>query len=466
MAITANEPNDVEQAYGATVITLTNSVSSQDRQILRIRKGSDDSLLADLRQLPNSNAVTHYNVNRILQSQVSMTPSPLVLTDKKLFTAPNECFDYYYEVGTINVAGTITIDATYSGSKVGNYLALPGRKEINSNGTTLWPDYETYVPDAAISYDGANYSIAFDRFQKALSDRNYSTIKYSDITDGKPGATDFPTADEDVYRIKIAKDQDYSLQFLNRWTGGGTSFGNGINYLRLQTYTDNTLVADEYIDNVVVNGGGNDISVGDDNIPTGSAGIIGVNCGFNSVNVTDAITHYYVWASAASSSAYNEDEDVRQSYAYRFDITDAECNDYDNPIEVRWLNSVGGIDYFNFRKKNEKQIRMKRDTFVAANQSWDSATFTQYPYERGETTFTQTTTETHTANTRYLSDAESTYLENLYRSPNVQVKFTGGSWIPVVLTSNTYTERNFRKDKLFQHTITFNLANNPISQGG
>ena len=97
----------------------------------------------------------------------------------------------------------------------------------------------------------------------------------------------------------------------------------------------------------------------------------------------------------------------------------------------------------------------------------NESNFRVYPYERGETVFTQTIDEIYTADTRYLSDDESTYLENLYKSPDVQVKFYGDAvWKPVVLTSNTYTQRNFRKDKLFQHSITFRLANKPVAQGG
>ena len=196
-----------------------------------------------------------------------------------------------------------------------------------------------------------------DALQKAMTDRDYDTIAYGDITDGKPGADDnFTDNAELVYRIKIAEDQDYSLQFLNRWLNGAASFGNGLNYIRLQTYNGSSLVSDVYIDNTTINGGGNDTTIGDDILPTGSAGMIGANIGFQHSDVTNALTHYYVWASAQSSSAYNADEDVRQSYGYRFDITDGECNDYSNPIEVRWLNSLGGIDYFNFRKKNEKQV--------------------------------------------------------------------------------------------------------------
>ena len=74
-------------------------------------------------------------------------------------------------------------------------------------------------------------------------------------------------------------------------------------------------------------------------------------------------------------------------------------------------------------------------------------------------------TETYTANTKYLTDAESEYLKNLFISPDTRVKIDG-VWRPVILTSNTWTEKTYRKDKLFQHTIQFRLANPIETQRG
>jgi len=466
MAITSTNPNDVEQAYGYNMIKLANSVASPNRHVLQIYDDSD-TLIGDLRQLPNSNVITHYNINRLLQSQVSMTPTHGNLD---LFTCPNECFNYYFKVGTITTADVVVIDATYSGSNtdINRLMALPGKKGINDDGSTDWGAYEEYVPEITVGYNGTNYYITTDTYAKAVTDRHYDETTWGAITDGKPAAGDGDfVAGTPIYKIRIAEDQDYSLQFINRWLDASGQYYNGINYIRLQTYTDNTLVSDVFIDNTTVNGGGPDTTISDEIIPKNEYAMIGANIGFQHSDITSAITHYYVWASSQATDAYITDDDVRTSQVYRFDITDGECNDYDNPIAVRWLNSVGGVDYFDFRKKNEVKSTVNRNTYQSTNGGWADVNFRVYPYERGETIYNQSINEIHTADTRYLTDDESTYLRNLYESPDVQVKFFGETvWKPVVLTSNSWTGKTFRKDKLFQHSITFRLANKPIAQGG
>ena len=469
MAISATTPANTELGYGLNIITLTQDNNATDRHVLQIFNSSDEKI-ADLRQLPNAQGSSHYDIGRILQSQIKMTPKP---PTNDLFTGDNEIFDYYFKVGSINVAGTITIDETVSGSldKIPLLSVIPGRKELQSNGQTVWQDYDDYTPEVDIQYDGANYYYVnpMPGYQKALTDRHYDTIRYGDISDGKPDADNNfdPNDDELIYRFRGSTgDYTNTLQFLNRYREGSNSFGNGITYVRMATYTDTTEVANVYINNTTGNGGGPDAAVGADGIPSGSYGVIGVDFGSNTSNITDALTHAYVWVSYNSSSAYTANDDLRASRCYRIDFDDTECNDYDT-MNVRWLNSLGGIDYFAFRKKREKSINVKRNTYTTTNASWDTQTFRQYNYDRGETVFNQTVDETHTANTRYLSDAESTYLENLYRSPDVQVDLNNdGEWKPVILTSNKYTERSYRKDKLFQHSITFRMANKPVAQGG
>ena len=471
MAITAltSTYENTELAYGLNIITLQQDNSSDNRHVLQIFNGSDEKI-ADLRQLPNETGASHYNIARVLQAKVGMDLQP---PPRDLFDEPNAIFDWYFKVGSVNAAGVVTIDNTYSGSldKIPLLSVIPGRKELDQNGFTNWRNYDDYTPKVDIQYNGANYYYAspMPELQKALTDRHYNTIGYNDITDGKPDADNnfINDGNETIYRIRMGNgDYTNTLQFLNRWRDGGDSFGNGINYFRLVTYTDSTEVADVYIDNIDTNGGGPDLAVGDEEIPSGSYGMIGVNFGSDNDNITDALTHAYIWTAYNSSSAYTTDDDLRASVCYRIDFDDTECNDYDS-INVRWMNSLGAWDYFAFRKKREKQTSVTRETYTTTNSTWDKLVYRQYAYDRGETVFRQVIDETHTANTRYLSDGESTYLENLYKSPDVQVDLNNdGVWKPVILTSNRYTQRSYRKDKLFQHTIQFRMANKPTAQGG
>lgn len=467
---------DVELAYGRDIITCFNSSGGSNRIVLQVFDAGSNAKIADLRQLPNNGSYAHFDISRILQSQVAQSPKQGDDTSGTIryFTNPDECFDFYFKVGTLNATnGNVTIDATYSGSVVDDYLVIPGRKPPTyTNGSVNWEDYSSYVPQVGTNVASNNAAIPEIR-QLALTDYNFDSINYNDITDGKPGAGEFPVPTEDIYRIKVYRDTDHTLQFLQRWVegvvGGAPPYYNGVNYTRFVTFNGNTQLADLSFANITSEGGGPNGSYTDQSTPTGEYGIIGVKSGFNNTTLTTSgLTHMYVWVECQADDTFVSQDGTRISYAYRIDIEDGECNDYDI-IQVKWLNSVGGTDYFTFQKKNEERINVKRETYNQTNTSWAGPQFTQFPYERGERVFNQFGEQTFTANTRYLSDGENQYLKNLYLSPDVKVKFgtdINAPWESVVLTSNTWTERTFRKDKLFQHTINFKLANKLNYQGG
>lgn len=489
MAVTISNIADIKDtdlAYGSNIVTLTNSTSSPNRMVLQIVNTANE-VMADLRQLPNTAGFTHFDIQTILQGQVAKSPDQGDASGIgiKLFTLPDECFDYYFQAGSVSTGGVVSIDNTYSGSIVDYYLTIPGRKPFAySNGKTQWQDYNAYIPSLSETPSSPTDDVIVETYAKALTDRDYDSTAYSAITDGKPDETIVTNPAEEIFNIAIGSEpntpggqnqgDDYSLSWLNRWRDGVVSaapaYINGINYFVLQKWNGNTLVATTRTPNIVSNGGGPNNLFNDSATPLGEYSIIGTKVGFNQAGVTlTNATHYYAWVEVQAGNDFVALEGKRCSRIYRINIDDNECNDFLDNVQVRWLNSVGGTDFFSFRKRNDEAIRMTRNTYTQTNQDWAAAVWTQYPYERGSTIYNQVAEENWTANTRYLSDSESNYLKNLYMSPSVQVKIGYGveaSWVPVVLTSNTWNEKTFRKDKLFQHTITFKMANNLNAQGG
>jgi hypothetical protein len=69
-----------------------------------------------------------------------------------------------------------------------------------------------------------------------------------------------------------------------------------------------------------------------------------------------------------------------------------------------------------------------------------------------------------------MNDKESDLLKHLYQSAEVKVRFSEGpyanQWIPVTITNTTYTEKTYRRDRLFQYTVNFRLASNIKSMRG
>ena len=79
-----------------------------------------------------------------------------------------------------------------------------------------------------------------------------------------------------------------------------------------------------------------------------------------------------------------------------------------------------------------------------------------------------------TAFTDYMTDDEAKYLQGLFTSPDVRVKLGSAyapvgydlEWFGATVLSNAYTEKTYRKDKLFQYDVRFKLANQLKSQRG
>ena len=137
-----------------------------------------------------------------------------------------------------------------------------------------------------------------------------------------------------------------------------------------------------------------------------------------------------------------------------------------------WPNNMNDINsVFRFYRMNlKKKISLYNqgiDTFEKVDGSWSAADYDINQYNRGEQVFSQSLNDRWTVNTSYLSDDEAEFLKNLYISPDVKVRFEGDSeYYPVIVEDTRWTERTYRKDKLFQNTCTFRIAHKLNSQRG
>ena len=185
-------------------------------------------------------------------------------------------------------------------------------------------------------------------------------------------------------------------------------------------------MADTQINNVTGSGGGPSVIYGDEIDPTDEFRLITTQAG-NANNIIAAYpqaTHYYVGAATFTQDPDTSTALTLVSHAYRFNVVDGECNDFDN-IQVSWVNSLWGRDYFDFQKRNDKSVSVTRNTYRQLDADWSAPQLTVNSYNRGERVFSQSVQTNYTANTRYLTDEESKFLENLYISPDVRVKIGG-----------------------------------------
>jgi hypothetical protein len=449
----AEGPGTWNKAFGSNVFTLENTASGTfDRYVLQIWDKTETELIAEVRQQANLAGRAHFDVARILQSQLRVHKG-LELT-LELADSDEETLEYYVKSGYNVQGGVSVIQNTY-----GPYYVTMGRKEYYEETWNTVPYISEY--NAAV---GGNHSITGPAL--ALTDYTYEILK-SKLTGGIP--TEFNPAAYVGARVqKIRRNEDFTLSFINE-----ADIDNGDKHLiaqiRVKSYNGNTLVDDITIDNTFSNGGGPYPNIICDPAlfyQTHPYLIITTQAGPDALGLSSGITHYYVYWVPQSDTILGCLSLAPASEIYRFDIDEGECSDFD-PIQVSWLNSFGFKDYFTFQKRNDQSIGITRETYDQLPGSWQSSLYRISTYDRGSTVSSQSAEETWTLRTRYLEDYEYEFLKNLFLSPDVYIRQYGdGDWKPVVIKTANWTDRTYRKNKLYQYEITVTMANKINTQRG
>lgn len=128
-----------------------------------------------------------------------------------------------------------------------------------------------------------------------------------------------------------------------------------------------------------------------------------------------------------------------------------------------WKNQLGGWDYYNFTMAQAKQTEIERieytQTQVAYNTNTNSVPYTYN--RRGNKQLVNKLVETKQANTDWLTQQESDWLEELFYSTDVYVQ-SGSQYIPVtIIDTQVISKTNPRTQKTFQYQINYRVANQP-----
>lgn len=453
--ILSNTPSKYNLSYGYNVFSFYDNDQDPYRYFCQVYNTSDVKV-ADVRQLPNQAGYGHFDIQNILKNFT--TPSPSIEETLRLKSSPDEVFEFNIQYGMFD-------GVTFTGTGVtNNYIVFNGRKPSNE----LEWDYEDYIARGYNNPFGGVDNLVITEFSEPLTDIPYDFSVGSLITDGKPS---WVGNNNEVYSTTIFPNQDYTLSFINdvEALGGQTlpTYTNGINGFYIAVYNGNTQVLDTIIYNTTGNGGGPDVNLGDEIQPTDGYRVVSIQMGQRNP-LLNGLTYTHVYIKGfAWYNGYSENQDkVDITDVFRVNIDDGQCNDFE-PIEVSWLNSFGFRDYFVFQKRKNRNISVQRNTYQKVNSSWNSDIFQVEQYNRGESVYSQTIEDNYELNTRYLTDSEAEWLKNLYISPDVRIRFVGDTqWTPVVLLSDRWDERTYRKDRLFQYTLSLKTSNKINSQRG
>lgn len=444
----AKQPETLELAYGKNIVSLYDTDETSPTYVVQLYVSGAASSSFDVRQLPNLKGYAHFDLQNILKTRVE--GDPYLETITKLTTSSYETYEYQIKAGyVLNDIPQLQVSSSL------NYV-FNGRKDVTA---VDWVD-TPYIPKLNSSSFAGVDVLSVVSVQRALTDRHIDSVLGSAITDGKPS---WLSNSEVVWKLNRQATDHYTLSFLNAWDNfgnGAPRYHNGIAAFRIAIYNGNTELYDNVITNIVSNGGGpNTAASGQSGSVLYPYKAISIQAGdLNTLFDTyTTATHYYISTAGWSSknfAAYTDISDV-----YRFDIDECVGNDF-NATQVSWINSFGFRDYFSFTKRFDNVANITRNTFRKLDANWGGTTITVDNSARGEQVYDQSLSEEFTITTRYLTDAEANYLKNLYLSPDIRVRFSGeNTWKSIIPISNQWTSRTFRKDKLFQYTLNFKLAN-------
>ena len=451
-----SDPSEWNKAFGPNVFTLYNAAIGTSFSIyyFEIWNYNYSEKLATMRQNKNLSSVAHFDVQKILASNVQ--PQRGLEATAELATSGPETLEYNVKCGYINTSDVpvITFDSSTT------YKITMGRKPFHDLDWNETP----YVGQYTAVGSGLH---SISEPAQLLTDWNYSVAK-SSLTGGVPAEFSL-AAYSNAYVRNIRRDEQWTVSAINRAdvSDGSTEV---LSQLRIESYNGATLVDDITIDNNLSNGGGpfriNPCSYSDVTWPYQ---IITAQVGPDMLGLSDDITHYYVWFEVSNIVSILGCTDLNPTTGiYRFDIDNGECNDF-TPIQLSWMNSLGFRDYFTFQKRNDNQIRIKRDEYYELPGTWNTNTFAIEEYDRGRRIFSQSAEETWTLRTGYLSDNEAQYVKNLLLSADVNyhiVEANDSTWYAATLQTNRWIERTFRKNKLFQLEIQIKVSNNVTTQRG
>lgn len=136
---------------------------------------------------------------------------------------------------------------------------------------------------------------------------------------------------------------------------------------------------------------------------------------------------------------------------------------YDN-IRLGFANDKGGWDYFNFGKKNEISWKVEPKKFNKLMGDLSVINYTQFGFERSETTFAQTIEKMYVLTSDWITEEAFEVLKQIYLSRDVHILDEANlTHIPVTVMETTYQQRRIRSANLYNITLNVKLAQPYIS---
>jgi len=466
-----------DQAYGPNPVTVAGmpvdpitGIPQADKYVLQVVVNG--AIIADIRQSPNRSGVAIFDIQNTLQNFVSPSKDnieELGYFGLDLSNSAAESVSYVLRAST-ETGGVVPAYPGDPGEWATSNILLDfgGKKEYFEVPYNTGP----YIPALATS-PVAGCTTVF-RSAKPFSER-FTGRRAIDIAAAGEGIPAFISGNTvNVIEQNVTVDDMTTTSFFNGVSGTGPLLAQGIEAFVFYQYNGAVLLSTNVIYNQQSTGGGPQTATSQGVTPIYP--FVGITAATGPKNFQDfdgsLVTHYYVIAQPYGTCGNIPNiSDASMFNPMRFNIVDANCSDFPE-YQFSWLNKYGFRDYYSFNKRKDRTVAIKRNTYLQEAADYSSSSYNVNVYNRGTTVFSQALQENFTAFTDFISDEDAIFLESLFTSPDVKVRFNekGGAgkyeWVPVSLMSTSYMQKTNRKDKLFQYDIKFKRAHNLKSQRG
>jgi len=127
-----------------------------------------------------------------------------------------------------------------------------------------------------------------------------------------------------------------------------------------------------------------------------------------------------------------------------------------SPVQLAWANTVGGWDYLRFDGKKQKTVTREEKSYRKIVGDYDASSFSFTSFDRETQPYHVEAKEQYVLN-GILTIEELTLLQYCMRSKNVMARIDG-SWVPVIIQSNSMQIEEETVSKIFMTSFNVELA--------
>jgi hypothetical protein len=144
------------------------------------------------------------------------------------------------------------------------------------------------------------------------------------------------------------------------------------------------------------------------------------------------------------------------------------CQPRHTHIPLHFLNSLGGYDTMMFTLVNRETRNVERKSFDQAEwqyRSSDMYRWNQYNvFNGGSVQFNTQQTITYKLTSDWVNLTDYTWLRDLIMSPEVYMELNSGEFIPVKISTSSWTQKKQYVDKVYNLELDIEFGNKEFSQ--